>query len=58
MEKGREDRPRYILRDHATIFFRAKLHRVYTYKLKWITTPMINSCYFPEDEDHVPLIER
>ena len=19
---------------------------------------MINSCYFPEDEDHVPLIER
>lgn len=30
-EKGREDRPRYILRDHATIFFRAKLHRVYMY---------------------------
>lgn len=28
------------------------------YKLKRITTPMINSCYFPEDEDHIPLIER
>lgn len=28
------------------------------YKLKRITTSMINSCYFPEDEDHVPLIER
>ena len=41
MEKGREDRPRYILRDHATIFFRAKLHRVCTYKLKRITTWLI-----------------